>query len=214
MTLRERFGTPRHLTIDREAAIGGEHARRTGRSWWALRYTDGQILREWDPDPGSPNGHVDWPRLAMLGKLRGIQALRLFCPNGRMAELGADGDQTGRLFQFKVAVRYFGVGVSTTRQQVLAHVIGQITGLDGQCRLFAWEPLPEPPEPRVEDFNGARHGALADAYDDWQKLHRAWQAMGGGQLVGPIEDNVYALKYQQIGRLSADHLGIVDGEGR
>jgi hypothetical protein len=28
------------------------------------------------------------------------------------------------------------------------------------------------------------------------------------------QDNVYALKYQQVGRLSADHLGILDGEGR
>ncbi len=205
---------PRRLVIDTEAAAGGDHARRTGRSWWALRYTDGRVVREWDLDRGSPNGHVDWPRLAMFDKLRGVQALRLYCPNGKMVELGGDADQTGRLFQFKVAVRHLGVGASVLGQEVLAHVVGIITGYDGQCTLYAWEPHPEPSRPNPEDFAAAPPGSLADAYNAWAKQHQTWRAMGGGKLVGPIQDNVYELKYQQVGRLSADHLGIADGEGR
>lgn len=205
---------PRRLTIDSEAAAGGEHARRTGRSWWALRYTDGTIIHEWDADRGSPNGHADWPRLAMLGKLRGVQALRLYCPNGKMVELGGEGDQSGRLFQFKVAARHLGVGAAVLGQEVLAHVVGIVTGYDGQCTIFAWEPHPEPPRPDPSAFDGAPAGALADAYNAWRQQHRTWRAIGGGQLVGPLDDNVYALRYQQVGRLNADHLGIADGEGR
>jgi hypothetical protein len=212
--LLERFGPPRRLTIDSEAALGGEHARRACRSWWSLRYVDGTIIHEWDRDPGSPNGHADWPRLAMLGKLKRTQALRLYCPNGRMAEVGGEGDQTGRLFQFKVAVRYSSVGAAVAGQDVLAHVIGIVTGLDGQCTLLSWEPHPEPARPNAADFNGAPPGVLADAYDAWRKLHNTWRAMGGGQLVGPISDSVYDLKYQHVGRLHADHLGLTDGEGR
>lgn len=208
------LSSPRKLTIDSEAAAGGEHARRTGRSWWALRYVDGRVVHEWDRDAGSPNGHADWPRLAMLGKLRGAQALRLFCPNGKMAEVGGEGDQTGRLFQFKVAVRHLGAGASVVGQEVLAHVIGVVVGLDGQCTMFAWEPHPEPASPNPDEFRGAAPGALADADRAWRQQHRTWRAMGGGMLVGPLEDNVYELRYQQVGRLSADHLGLADGEGR
>lgn len=214
MTLLGLFGPPRRLTVDAEAATGGAHARRTWRSWWSLRYTDGMIVREWDRDPGSPNGHADWTRLAMLGRLRGIQALRLYCPNGRMAELGSDRDETGRLFQFKVAARYLGVGVEVAAQEVLAHVVGQITGLDGQCRLFAWEPHLEPRPPDPAAFDGQPPGTLAEAYTAWRKMHDTWRSMGGGELVGPREDNVYALRYHNVGRLNADHLGMADGEGR
>jgi hypothetical protein len=178
-----------------------------------LRYIDGTVVREWDLDPGSPNGHADWPRLALLGRLRGASALRLFCPNGRMAQVESpDGaDATGRLFQFKVAVRHIGAQFS---QEVLAHVVGVVVGLDGQCTLFAWEPHPEPQRPDSADFAASPPGAFADAYQSWQKQHQTWRAMGGGMLVGPITDNVYGLRYQQVGRLNADNLGLADGEGR
>lgn len=214
MSLLSRLSPPQRLTIDSHAALGGAHARRTGRSWWALRYLDGTVVNEWDSDPGSVNGHMDWPRLAMLGKLRGTQALRLYCPSGRMAELGGEGDQTGRLFQFKVGARHIGVGVGVVGQEVLAHVIGIINGLDGQCTLYAWEPSPAPPAPDPDQFRGLPPGMLSRAYDDWRKAKRAWEATGGGALTGPILDNVYGLKYQNVGQLSADHLGITDGQGR
>lgn len=246
MSLLSRLSPPQRLTLDHEAAAGGEHARRTGRSWWALRYVDGTIVHEWDRDPGSPNGHIDWPRLAMLGRLKRTQALRIYAPNGRMAELGGEGDQTGRLFQLKQAVRYVRVngafGGEDLGREVLAHAIGIVTGYDGQCTLFAWEPLPEPspppgcpPMPRKPNYHNAEQPVWAlkeqderyraeqaawvayqtsSAMRDWARQCRAWDAMGKGRLVGPISDNVYDLKYQQIGRLSADHLGLADGEGR
>jgi hypothetical protein len=245
VTLLERFGPPRRLTVDPEAAAGGEHARRSGRSWWALRYVDGTIVHEWDRDGGSPNGHADWSRLAMLGKLKGTQALRLYCPNGQMAELGGEGDQTGRLFQFKQAVRYLrlsGEAAEDLGQEVLAHVLGIITGYNGQCTLYAWEPLPEPspppgcpPMPQKPNYMNREQPLWAlkeqdqryrqqqaewaafmsgAAMRDWKRQCDAWNAMGRGRLVGPIEDSVYDLKYQQIGRLHADHLGLADGDGR
>lgn len=213
-SLLGRFAAPLVARADMEAAVGGAHARKTGRSWWALRFLDGRVLHEWDLDPASPTRHMDWPRLAMLGQLRNLQALRLYCPNGRMAELGGEGDQTGRLFQFKVAVRYTGTGEGAPGRDILAHVAGQVVGLDGQCVLFAWRPRPEPRRPRVDHFVNARPGMLSDAYDAWLANYRAWQQSGGGELVGPLEDNVYALRYENVGRLSADHLGLADGEGR
>jgi hypothetical protein len=136
---------------DRNAADGGRVARQTGRSWWSLRYLDGTIVNEWDADPGSPNGHQDWSRLATLGKLRRVQGLRLFVPNGKMAQVEAPsgGDATGRLFQFKDASRDIGVGYGSVsiQRNVRAHVIGAVTGTDGRCVLFAWETLPEPEPP-------------------------------------------------------------------
>jgi hypothetical protein len=91
VSLLERLSLPRRLTLDSDAALGGQHARATGRSWWALRYRDGRIVHEWDADPGSPNGHHDWPRMAMLGQLHGVQALRLFAPNGNMGAAAGTG---------------------------------------------------------------------------------------------------------------------------
>ena len=127
-------------------------ARLTGRSFWALRYTDGRIVTE---------GDIDWS----LAPLRGRQQLRLYCPSGEVAELGNTTDATGRLFQLKVAVRGMGGG-----KEVLAHLIGIITGPDGACRCAAWEPDP-------------------------------------GRLI-QFDDNVNAMRYQGIGALAFDHVGI------
>lgn len=128
-------------------------ARLTGRSYWSLRYTDGRVVTE---------GEVDWS----LAPTKGRQSLRLFCPDGRVAELGNTEDATGRLFQLKVGLRSSGLGKST-----LAHLIGILVGTDGQASCYAWEPEP-------------------------------------GRLVGPFADNVFCMKYQGIGALSADVLGI------
>ena len=127
--------------------------RMTGRSLWSLRYTDDRVVNE---------GEVDWS----LAPYQGRQSLRLYCPDGRVAELGNTEDATGRLFQLKVGLRSAGAGKST-----LAHVIGILVGTDGQASCYAWEPDP-------------------------------------GRLVGPFADNVFCFRYQNIGRLSADVLGI------
>jgi hypothetical protein len=127
-------------------------ARLTHTSLWSLRFTDGRIISE---------GEVDWS----LAPQKSRQSLRLYCPNGKVAQLGNTVDATGRLFQLKAGVRMAGAGKRTD-----AHIIGLITGTDGQCQCAAWE-------------------------------------YGHGRLV-TFEDNVFAMQYQNIGRLSADVLGI------
>jgi hypothetical protein len=127
-------------------------ARLTRRSLWSLRYTDGRVITE---------GEVDWS----LAPHRGRQSIRLYCPDGRVAELGNTEDATGRLFQLKAGTLTAGAGRRTD-----AHIIGIIRGLNGECRCAAWESDP-------------------------------------GRLV-QFEDNVFAMRYQNIGRLSADVLGV------
>lgn len=148
-------------------SLGVIRAHHAGRSWWSVRYTDGTIRSEWDDDPGSPNGHADWPRLPY----RGRQAVRLYCPNGQVATLGSDTDATGRLVQFKVGLRTAGEG-----QGVLAHVIGIVEGTDGHGTFYAWQRRPD----------------------------------GSGELVGPWTDNINDLKFENVGKLSTDHLGLAE----
>jgi len=95
-------------------------ARMAQRSYWALRYINGTVIHERE---------IDWS----LAPTEGRQSLRLFCPNGQVAELGSS-DATGRLFQLKVAVITMG-GPSGT----LAQVIGHVEQADGTCRYAAWE---------------------------------------------------------------------------
>lgn len=127
-------------------------ARMTGRSYWSVRYRDGSIIHEWERD---------WSLIPR----RGLVAVRLYCPDGNVAELGNSVDASDRLFQLKCGIRTAGAGKAT-----LAHIIGIIHGTDGQASCAAWEPDP-------------------------------------GRLV-TFEDNVFAMQYQQIGRLSGDVLGI------
>lgn len=127
-------------------------ARITGQSLWSLRYMDGRVISE---------GEVDWS----LAPFKGRQSLRLYCPNGKVAELGNTQDATGRLFQLKAGTASVGAGRS-----LQAHIIGIISGTDGQCKCAAWEP---------------DHARLVQ-----------------------FEDNVFDFRYQGIGRLSADVLGI------
>jgi hypothetical protein len=96
-------------------------ARVQRRSYWRLRYTDGRVINEWE---------IDWS----LAPPRGRQAVRLYCPNGRVAELGNTEDATGRIFQFKRAELLVGVGRGTT-----AHIIGIIDDTSGNCTCAAWE---------------------------------------------------------------------------
>jgi hypothetical protein len=96
-------------------------ARVQRRSYWRLRYTDGRVVNEWD---------LDWS----LAPFQGRQSLRLYCPNGQVAELGNSQDATGRLFQFKGATATAGIG-----RTLDFHLIGLITGSDGACDCAVWE---------------------------------------------------------------------------
>lgn len=96
-------------------------ARVTRRAYWRLRYVDGRIVDERD---------VDWS----LAPARGRQALRLYCPNGQVAELGNTQDATGRLFQFKGGIVTAGAGRGTTYQ-----LIGIIDDTEGSCQCAAWD---------------------------------------------------------------------------
>jgi hypothetical protein len=224
---------------DPESCQGAEMARRADRSLWAVRFSQFDAwVHEWDSDPGSPNGRADWPRLPRYGR----QAVRLYCPNGKFAQLGDTHDASGKLFQLKLAQRSFAVGKGLQgfeHRQALAQVIGMLHGLNGECVLYAWEPLPEPAVPQdapkapieaewiaksaepglyeqaVQRFEGELEAYYrTPQFRAWAKRLRAWQQNARGRLVGPLQDNVYQLAYQQIGRLSADVLGIDDGEGR
>lgn len=227
-----------YLSVDAEARSGGKQAIQTGRSWWAVRYTDGRIIHEWDPDAGSPNKHADWTRIDR----RRRQYVRLFCPNGKMVQLGDDRDATGKLFQFKVGqrnVRFMPGPDVIEDRQVFAHVVGIIHGFNGECTLFSWETLPPPeppsdapPMPSRQAFidKSADPGMFETAYAQWERdfddfcrtqsykqfarRFQLWELSGRGQLTGPVEDNVYTMQYHNQGRLAADYLGIDDGDGR
>ena len=119
-------------------------ARLQGRSFWALRYTDGRVVTE---------GEVDWS----LAPAQGRQRLRLYCPSGEVAELGNTTDATGRLFQLKVAVRDVAL---------MAHLIGIVTAPDGSCRCAAWEPDPGRLIQFDDNVNAMQyHGIGALAFD-------------------------------------------------
>lgn len=96
-------------------------ARVTGRSWWVVRYRDGRTVNEWDGP--------DWSLLPR----QGLRAVRLYCPDGQVAELGNSVDASDRLFQLKVGVMQPG------RRHQQAHLIGIVTGTDGQCTVAAWD---------------------------------------------------------------------------
>jgi hypothetical protein len=127
-------------------------ARATRRSWWVMRYTDGSVIPEWQRD---------WTELP----LRGRQKVRLYCPNGQVAELGSDGENSGRFVQLKLAVASTAAGRHT-----LAHLIGYVYGLNGETSFACWD---------------YRLGALAT-----------------------FVDNCYSCKWENLGALSVDHLGI------
>jgi len=95
-------------------------ARVTSRAYWRLRLTDGRVVNEWE---------VDWS----LAPARGRQALRLYCPNGEVAELGNSRDASGRLFQFKGGL------LEGDRRAIEYQVIGIVEDGDGNCRCAAWE---------------------------------------------------------------------------
>jgi hypothetical protein len=96
-------------------------ARVTQRSWWLVRYRDGRVINEWDGP--------DWSLLPRTGLL----AVRLVCPNGKVAELGHPTDASDRLFQLKAGALLGGTRNTT------AHLIGIVHDASGRASCAAWE---------------------------------------------------------------------------
>jgi hypothetical protein len=91
------------------------------RSWWLVRYRDGRVINEWDGP--------DWSLLPRTGLL----AVRLVCPNGKVAELGHPTDASDRLFQLKAGALLGGTRNTT------AHLIGIVHDASGRASCAAWE---------------------------------------------------------------------------
>lgn len=120
--------------------------RRSGRSWWQCRYSDGRVVSEWDTLTGKllllPIGSSKTSRWEEIPK-KGMIGLRLLCPNGMCGELEAP--EGHKFFQLKVGgtsvTMIVGQGQfsSTTSHFQDAHIIGVVTSIDGDCFCRAWE---------------------------------------------------------------------------
>ncbi len=74
-----------------------------------------------------------------MAPYKGRQELRLYCPDGRIGLLGNSRDATGRFFQLKTATVSAALHGGKNSHRTDAHVIGMLTGTDGQCTLYSWE---------------------------------------------------------------------------
>lgn len=179
---------------------GVRRAAAAGRAYWRLLYRDGRVLNEWDG--------WDWldvPR-------RGQQAVRLCCPNGQVATLGNESDASGRLFQLKVALLTLPTGEPDPEQRAR-----RVVEFGRSQVEWSFAPQPRPHRPHrppatvparrtVAQVIGMLHGT------DGQCQCIAWEydpsAPGGGHLTPAWEDNVYLFRYQHLGPLRADVLGL------
>lgn len=131
---------------------GAWRAKLRGRAYWRLSYTDGRVVNEWD---------CDWS----LAPLPHRQRLRLYCPNGQIAELGNSWSAAGRLFQLK------GATLALSGERTLNYqLIGLVEDSSGVCTCAAW------------DY--------------------------GQQKLLTFKDNVFGMRYEQIGRLSFEAVGL------
>lgn len=117
--------------------------RRSGRSWWQVRYSTGKVLSEWDTltdkvrlpiSKGNSSRWEEVPKQGMVG-------LRLLCPNGMAGELEAP--EGFRFFQLKAGGMDVGIGftggIGNIRRFCDAHIIGVVEDDEGNCLCRAWE---------------------------------------------------------------------------
>ncbi len=97
-----------------------------GKSFWVARFRDGKEIAEWQ---------LDWSLLPR----KGLIEVRLHAPNGKVAVLGTTQDAPERFFQLKTATVSAALHGGTNSHRTDAHLIGMLTGTDGQCTLYAWE---------------------------------------------------------------------------
>lgn len=93
------------------------------KSLWAVLFRDGRVYDELNSD---------WLYLPQQGRI----AVRLYCPNGQVAEFGShdNHDCSGKIFQLKQA--FATVGGDNT---VLTHIIGMIDDINGNCTCIRWD---------------------------------------------------------------------------
>lgn len=109
--------------------------RLSRRSWWEVLFVGGQTLAEWQTAGGRIALPVAW--LSPRSKWEDVDhsrvvAVRLWCPDGRVAEVRATGPN--RVIQFKVGM------MSLMGRVTQAHVIGVLTDDEGGCDCWEWEP--------------------------------------------------------------------------
>jgi len=115
--------------------------RRSGRSWWQARYSNGHVLSEWDTLtaklllPISNGKSSRWEEI----EKGGMVGLRLLCPNGMAGELEAP--EAHRFFQLKAGGITIGMGVGGGGNNRFcdAHIIGVVLDIEGSCLCRAWE---------------------------------------------------------------------------
>ena len=191
--------------------------RHSGRSWWQARYSDGKVLSEWDT-------LTDWPRLPLgitgfnFGKSsrweevpkKGMVGLRLLCPNGMAGELEAP--EGCRFIQLKHGGVMVAIGGGVGERYTDAHIIGVISGPDGNCLCRAWEAFERFTSPEFEKAETAEMFLVtpedkAKAKAVLDRFHKQGYGKWKWRLT-EFEDNVYDMKYRQIGPLYLDRQGV------
>ena len=117
--------------------------KRSGRSWWEVRYIDGRVLSEWDTLQGETRLPLGVGRSSRWEEIQkyGMVGIRLLCPNGMAGEL--EGILGTQFFQLKAGGMTVGIGYSGKAGSVErfcdAHIIGAVEDIAGNCFCRAWE---------------------------------------------------------------------------
>lgn len=186
------------------------------RSWWQARYSNGRVLSEWDTIFGLklPLGTTGFQfgntsRWEEVSK-RGMIGLRLLCPNGMCGELEA---REGHLFfQIKHGGVDIALGGGAGGRYTDAHIIGVALNDNGNCLCRAWEAYERFTSPEFEKAEAlighlANEDDIARAKDSLASFH----ARGYGKWkwrLSEFEDNIYRMKYKNIGGLNLDVQGL------
>jgi len=105
-------------------------ARATGRSYWAVRYANGDIRAEWAND---------WMKIPREGK----QEIRLYCPNGQGATLEKTRNAgLGAIFHIGAVKAQVSIAAGIGGRRQMANIIGIAHDDEGNCTIWAWEPVP------------------------------------------------------------------------
>lgn len=115
--------------------------KRSGRSWWQVRYMDGKVLSEWDTLQGERRLPFGLGRSSRWEEVRkyGMVAIRLLCPDGVAGEI--EGIQGTQFFQLKAGGITVGIGAGNTGVTRFcdAHIIGAVENDNGGCWCRVWE---------------------------------------------------------------------------